>query len=793
MSASEPTAAPRRSGLRRITAGTLTAGLIVSGLAGLGGTTAAADPPSPATKSRPVSDTREAPPEVREKSEVKLTRTEKREFANDAPTVGRQVRRQSQAEAPDATGTPVGGEKTWLILDQYNGQYVPATYVLRGVGTGLEVWVQKDINFPDGDCRNDGVRNVVTDSQVQSLITEFDENIFPKESQYFSTAPARDGTEQTDVGFGGPLWQLLGGGDPTYYQGDGNNTVALISNVRDDNFYAPTTPDGQTYFAGFFSPTYNEAFDRNIMTIDSYDWLHRTGANPPDEAAMPSLCSTKQPARPRLYEGTFAHEYQHLLHYYTDPDETSWLNEGLSDYAQTLVGYVDTTIPYGQPGADSRIACFQGFAGRADFPYCGAENSLTRWGDQGSPSILADYGAAYTFITYVENMFGRAAVTYLHRDGANGLDSLQRYLDDYAPGLKSIDMVHDWAAMMAVDRWVDNGARGLTRDQKRRFTARELNAAIDWSWTGSYDSPGAPANGSDYVLGIAERPVNSDTLNRVRFVGSSSYAPDPLEWVVSDDALYSGTGHNVDRAAVFSVDVPATGDLTFSTKYDIEEGWDFGLVQVSTDGGATYTSLANANTTTEHASDADGTIVAELPGFTGLSDGFQTETFDMSAYAGKQVLLSFRYMTDVAVNGNSTAPSGWWIRDVKVGDVVVTSGTTTDGARSPTEVRPVPVAGWKVQAVGWTLGQDNVKVKYVDLKLNRNNAVTLRRSELRRLFRNSQRVGFIVTVDDPDEVATKNANYRLRVNGVLQPGGSGDTDRPPVALLLSKALPIRIS
>ena len=77
------------------------------------------------------------------------------------------------------------------------------------------------------------------------------------------------------------------------------------------------------------------------MTIDAFDWAHRTGANPPDD--RPTDPCTSAPARPHLYEGSFAHEYQHLLESYQDPDEVNWVNEGLSDWAQTLVGYVDPT------------------------------------------------------------------------------------------------------------------------------------------------------------------------------------------------------------------------------------------------------------------------------------------------------------------------------------------------------------------------------------------------------------------------------------------------------------------
>ena len=42
------------------------------------------------------------------------------------------------------------------------------------------------------------------------------------------------------------------------------------------------------------------------MTIDAFDWAHRTGATRPDEPTT-DLC-TSRPARPNLYEGTFAHE-----------------------------------------------------------------------------------------------------------------------------------------------------------------------------------------------------------------------------------------------------------------------------------------------------------------------------------------------------------------------------------------------------------------------------------------------------------------------------------------------------
>ncbi|MQA80889.1 MAG: peptidase M6 [Streptosporangiales bacterium] len=758
-------------GLRRAGAAAL-AGALALAVTAIGVPSVAAAPR--ATKQVP-SDTRSVDERIQKQQSVDLSKSQRERFTDQAEKVSKANRTAKSAAADDGTGTPIGGEKNWLGLDDTQG-YFAAPYVLRGVGDNIEVWVQKDLNYPADDCRNDGIRNVITDEQVDSLVGEFDGNILPKESKEFSVAPARDGTQQTDVGFGAPLWEILGNGDPDYFKGDGNKTVVLVSNVRDANFYDPTSPDGATYIAGFFTSLFNEGFDRNVMTIDSYDWKHRTGANPPDEGDG-GLCSPNQVARPHLYEGTFAHEYQHLLEYYTDPGETTWLNEGLSDYAQTIVGYADTTLRWPAKGADSHVACFEGWYGTTAFPYCGAENSLTRWEDQGSPSTLSDYGAAYSFLTYVQNQFGDKAITYLHRNAANGLASLQGYLDDNAPGLTAMDVVHDWQAATTLDGFLDDGAKGLTKDQKNRFSADQLHSGIDWAWTGSYDSPGAPTNGSDYVLARDGRPLNGNTVGKLWFSGVKNYASDPLEWTVdsAESALWGGEGDNVDRAAVYEVAVPEDSPtLTFSTKYDIEQAWDFGAVQVSTDGGKTYTSLANDNTTSEHDPAAASNIVEQLPGFTGTRAEYATETFDLADYAGQTIHLSFRYMTDAATNGNGgTGPTGWWVKDVKVGDTVVTDGSTLDGAQSATQVYPPPVEAWKLQLVGWSL--DGKKVAYRDVRVGPGFTASLSQKEMRKTFKGADRIGAIVSVDDSSESVTKYANYRLFLNGELQPGGAGDT------------------
>jgi hypothetical protein len=365
------------------------------------------------------------------------------------------------SESPPAA---VGDEAIWLGLDDAQGQYVLKFFQLRAIGSHGEVWVSGDLAFQDGDCRN-GARTEITDDQVGYLLGEFDTNMYPKESAAFSVAPDRDGSGELLSGL------LEGSGLEQYVNpnGQGDRTVILVDNVRDENWYDLDNSSGSSYIAGFFSAQLNEYFDRNVMTIDAFDWLHRTGANPPDEPVPGNFC-TSAPARPFLYEGVFAHEYQHLLESYEDPDETSWVNEGLSDWAQTLTGYVDPRLPITDKGFDSHVQCFLGNLGiptpanpNPDTDPTGPENSLTLWGDQGDAEILCDYGAAYSMMEFLAGRYGSGFMQALHRGDANGLLGLQEALrtlsDRKARKTKAQDVLHDWALMVALDGVIDDGAR----------------------------------------------------------------------------------------------------------------------------------------------------------------------------------------------------------------------------------------------------------------------------------------------------------------------------------------------
>jgi hypothetical protein len=133
--------------------------------------------------------------------------------------------------------------------------------------------------------------------------------------------------------------------------------------------------------------------------------------------------------------------------------------------------------------------------------------------------------------------------------------------------------------------------------------------------------------------------------------------------------LFGGKGDLLFNTATLSAPVTLGSDaaLSFWTWYEIEEYWDFGFVQISTDGGSTWTSLETENTTSDHDPGAISAVIDNVPGLTGSSGGWIQQTADLSAYASTSVMIRFLYVTDWAYT-----ETGFYVDDIAITDV---SGT----------------------------------------------------------------------------------------------------------------------
>jgi Immune inhibitor A peptidase M6 len=679
----------------------------------------------------------------------------------------------------------IGQVRTWLALDDVAGRFYTKSFKLRGKGKHIEVWTAvgtrtafgttaTDLQFQAGDCRN-GVRTTVTQSQIDYLDNQFDNNIYPIESNLFSVPPNRNGIKA-------PATAALGVPNG-YYGGDGDDIVVLVDNVRDDNFYDVNNTQGFSYIAGFFSSGLNGFFNRNIMTIDAFDWLHRTGQNPPNEPVPGDNCASA-PARPNLYEGVFAHEYQHLLLSYIDPAEVTWENEGLSDTAIVLTGYGDPKAPVTDIHFDSHIQCFQGFNGVATPANPnprpgGPENSLNLWGDQDfdhEAEILCDYGAAYSFLLWLADSYGDAVLTRLHNDSANqGFDAIQAVLHDMDPGVTVSEAVDTWLATMALDRVLDDGAAFSGSDHQ----VARLSATINWDTDDAYDTPGAPPNGGDFVRlrnGVGAY-LAAGAVTSIDFQGADHLPALPITWQVDQDpadhtadpALYSTDADNRNDVIVQEVAVPGgSPQLHFDAAWDLETTFDFGYVQVTTDHGETYTSLQCTDTVDDNTGGNVGPGFGH--GFNGFNATpvFRPQTCDMTPYAGQTVGLAFRYFSDSNTHG-----AGFWVDNVSIVGAAalnVSDGSTLAGWQSGTAYNPIEIEGYSVQLVAYNTAHTEAHLFSIPVDSTFHGSLS-GAAVTAAIGSTADVVSAIVTYHDATEQVTQYAPYTLSVNGVTQPGG----------------------
>ncbi len=534
----------------------------------------------------------------------------------------------AQSSSGPMSAGDVGDVVWFLALDSYEGYYFWAEFELRAAGDIAEVWVQLNLSYPAEDPRD---YPDITDDQVTYLLGEFENNIYEKDTSVFGTPDFHDGS--------GNPW-----GDPDFYNEHGKNII-MVSNVRDDAYYNSSYP---YYIAGFYSPSFEYYIDRNIITIDSHDWANRMG---------------EDVARPFLYESIIAHEYQHLIHDDYNPDDETFMNEACSLYAEPMCGY---PIDWGQVNRFLETP----------------DNSLTVWGDQGDLNILADYGSSFLWSMYLGDHYGGDDfIGHFVQAGIPGVAGINAALKRFHYKVDFDDVYHDWRIANLVN--AEKGKYGYTsldlsdaENTLRVYNAGtgpfEWTKGTDFGTSVSYDGDDTGIAmigpyGTDYI-----KYTNEDlgkTWDRLYFDGDDDgYVPVIDEgWEMTDFGWYSGASDLLNTVIFGEAFVNSTDPTLYITTYwDIEDYWDFGFVQVSTNDGATWTSIGNDNTTYGFDPDGHPDIEAYLPGLTVWSGGWVEISFDLSDYKDQNVLIGFRYMTDWAFTYE-----GWYILEANVGGIAL--------------------------------------------------------------------------------------------------------------------------
>lgn len=323
--------------------------------------------------------------------------------------------------------------------------------------------------------------------------------------------------------------------------------------------------------------------------------------------------------------GVLAHEYQHMIHWNLDRNEETWLNEGFSELASYLNGYDPGSAAYS-------------FASDPDI-------QLNYWPEFGETYV--HYGSSYLFVSYILDRFGSEFTQALVKDASNGMDSLDNILraknivnSQTGKPLTADEVYSDWAiANILNDTSVQKGQYGYSGGTDvPTFFPNETYSYCPSDW----ENASVSQYGTDYLEFDCE---GSFTL---QFQGVGQVGILPENAFSGDFAFWSNRGDESDMTMTREFDLTqVTGDVNLKYKvwFEIEELWDYAYLEVSDDGGKTWTILETKYGTSENP---QGNAYGW--GYSGSSNGWQEEFIDFSEYAGKSILIRFEYITDAAVN-----------------------------------------------------------------------------------------------------------------------------------------------
>jgi extracellular elastinolytic metalloproteinase len=181
---------------------------------------------------------------------------------------------------------------------------------------------------------------------------------------------------------------------------------------------------------------------------------------------------------------------------------------------------------------------------------------------------------------------------------------------------------------------------------------------------GTYFAPVTPLNetvpGPGLPAGWNINPASGNTWS-VSSVASHSapsslFAPDPA--VISDQTVAS-VAYTLNPATVSNYST-----LSFWHRFNTEDGWDGGVVEISTNGGATWADLGSKMISGKYNGSlgtGSNNPIGGRAAFTGLITSFMKTDINLSSYAGQSVNIRFRFASD-----DNTAPGGggWFVDDI---------------------------------------------------------------------------------------------------------------------------------
>lgn len=247
----------------------------------------------------------------------------------------------------------VGTSQIFKTFNFATSKWEETTAELMAIGENIYVYLEAGRNFDE--------------KMLNKLVKEFDENIYRVTTRYFGYE-ARPGIDND------------------------NHISILLMDIKDD------FEQSKTYTSGYFNRG------------DCY-----LPQDIPADVNLQSNCRemlyidiSPSDVESDEFFATIAHEFQHLIHFYHDSEEYSWLNEGCSQITTYLCGY----------GHPRQLEAF----------LKAPDNSLVAWAPWNQ---VANYGQVYLWAYFVMNQFCQS--------DSERVNFFRALVDDQEKGMSSFD------------------------------------------------------------------------------------------------------------------------------------------------------------------------------------------------------------------------------------------------------------------------------------------------------------------------------------------------------------------
>ena len=315
------------------------------------------------------------------------------------------------------------------------------------------------------------------------------------------------------------------------------------------------------------------------------------------------------------YLDILAHEFRHMIESNYDANDWDWEVEGSAMLAEDLLGFPSDPISRGNM-----------FLGNPD-------QQLNRWADG---NTLPYYGQGYVINRYLYNRLGPDLYLTFATHPEPGFAALDAIAAENSLDFTGMSLFLDWLATLAIHN--DDNVPEIYQLRDGLDTAASTGVN---NYPTNVEST-VSQYAADYYRLFGDGPVTLTFTgsNHTPLVGVLPISGEHM-WL-ANRANYS----NVHLTREFDLTAVDSATLEYAVFHEIEIGYDFAYVSISTDEGQTWEGLVGEQMQGDNVNDdpADAAFTDRF--YTGNSRDWVKEMIDLTPYTGQVVQIRFEYVTD---------------------------------------------------------------------------------------------------------------------------------------------------